>query len=214
MKITVIHPSMGNPEGAYSAFYRWMSHASIDFEYILSLNSDDKDIQKYMLIFSRERINVCVGVGGIVQAANRAAERATGDIIICISDKSMCDKGWDYKIQELVEGKEIFSLLTVNGESSNENIFIPMISKTLYHLMGYYFHPLFNVDYFDRYLYQLCIRKYNCLIECDTVKFNKRKIVDEKYLTDNQRDEYLNNCDKDRATFNYLSNLNGWNLVY
>lgn len=214
MKITVIHPSIGNPEGAYSAYYRWMSHAGIDFEYILSLNSDDKDIQKYMLIFSREKINVCVGIGGIVQAVNRAADRATGDIMICISDNSVCDKGWDYKIQELVEGKEIFSLLTTNGDTSNETIFIPIISKTLYHIMGYYFHPLFSVDYFDRYLYQQCIRRYSCLIECDTVKFYRRSVVDEKYLTDNQWDEYSKNCDKDRETFNYLSYLNGWNIRY
>ena len=58
-----------------------------------------------------------------VEAINKAAEIARGDILIVVSDDTDCFPGWDTALLKEVEGKEDWILKTQDGDTAVDNYF-------------------------------------------------------------------------------------------
>lgn len=152
--ITLVHPSRGRAELAYINFNNWINKSSgkHKIEHILSLDSDDKELPKYLERFSKVEINpnTCV-----VEAANKGAEKATGDILIYLSDDFDCPQNWDELIINRIAGKEKV-MLRVNDllqPMDNCVLTIPIMTKGLYKELGYLFHPEYKSMWVDCDLY-------------------------------------------------------------
>lgn len=152
--ITLIHPSRGRAELAFLNYENWINKSSgkYNIEHILSLDSDDKELPKYLERFTKAEINsnTCV-----VEAANKAAEKATGDILIYLSDDFDCPQNWDELIINKTKGEEMF-MLKVNDKlqpMDNCVLTIPIMSRKLYNSLGYFFHPEYKSMWVDCDLY-------------------------------------------------------------
>lgn len=161
MKISLIHPSRGRPEKAASTYSYWMARAKHpdQIEHILSLDFDDPRRHEYK---RQDKItidhNTCV-----VEATNQAAQIATGDILIYLSDDFKCPDGWDLAIMEyltvLQRSNEIPWLLKVNDGLQKFHVdvlTIPIMNRALYRRLGYFWNPLYKSMFVDQDLYWVC----------------------------------------------------------
>lgn len=209
--ISLIHPSRGRPKMAYQAYLKWQSDKA---EHILSLDNDDPCIEEYMDLFRGTKI--IVGDSDFVVAAtNRGAKEASGTMFIYLSDDFDCPVDWDDMLLDRVRGKDIYALEVNDGFQTNRNLLtLPIISKSLYDVTGYFFHPYFKSMFCDNYMYFEAKLKYKCLVDCYDLLFqhnhfiNGRNKMDETYARSNA--QYENG----RFMFNYLSRLNGWGIQY
>jgi glycosyltransferase involved in cell wall biosynthesis len=156
MLISLIHPSRGRPEKAYSNYINWMHKSSGGgVEHILSLDSDDKTLKDYRRLFDKYIVNdnTCV-----VEATNHAAKKAKGDILIYLSDDFDCPNEWDLKIINKVKGKTKF-LLKVDDclqKFSVPVLTIPIMSRQLYQDLDYFWHPDYKSMFCDCDLFETC----------------------------------------------------------
>ena len=89
MKFTLLHPSRGRPQQAYDTLVNWLEASSSMYkiEHILSLDSDDLQLEKYRELFSPkhgllERGMITVnGNTCVVEATNKAAGFSNGEIL-------------------------------------------------------------------------------------------------------------------------------------
>jgi hypothetical protein len=143
MRISVIHPSRSRPKEAFITACKWRDNANNEFEYILSIDSDDKSLQSYISIFYD------YGVTGIchtndntsaIQAINAAAKIATGDLFVVISDDFDCPEHWDTLLLKELEGKSDFLLKTDDGNQPT-CVTLPILDRSYYDRFGYIYNP-------------------------------------------------------------------------
>ena len=144
--ITLLHPSRGRPEQAFSTFKAWKAKAKNEFDYILGLDESDKTVTRYKELYASVGENVRAFIGNnnsVVECTNKIAKFAKGDIIIYLSDDFECPDNWDVLITEAVKGKDIFMLKVHDGVQPFEQtvLTIPIMSKTLYDKLGSFWHP-------------------------------------------------------------------------
>ena len=147
-KFSLVHPSRGRPEPAWRCMRMWLSRASDHnpIEYVISLDRDDA---KGYLEFIREgtgKLDFKVVIGpneNIVQALNRGAKAATGDVLIYLSDDFECPMNWDREIQKAVLAKtdsNDWVLGVFDGHQKNTQT-ISIMSRTYYKRFGYMYYP-------------------------------------------------------------------------
>lgn len=210
MKISLIHPSRGRSLQAHNTYTLWLASASINcaIEHILSLDNDDSEYKNYCLLF-QDSIIISNNNSGIVEATNRAAQQATGDILIYLSDDFECPKNWD---EEIISRLSISSkwLLRVNdGYQPFENLVltIPIMSRELYEYLGYFLNPLYFSQWSDCDLY---FETQPYIINAPDLVFKHNRLPnDDTYERNNSNFESGRDIFKQRAAqFGWLNPFN------
>ena len=176
MIISLIHPSRGRAKKAFECYSNWMLKTSYEheIEHILSLDSDDPELNKYYLCFNNIIVNdnTCV-----VEATNHAAKIAKGDILIYLSDDFFCPENWDTIIVDAI-GDKINEpcLLKVDDclqKFHVDVVTIPIITKALYERLGYFWNPLYRSMFVDQDLFHTC-KNNNWLVERPDLHFEHK----------------------------------------
>lgn len=152
--ISLIHPSRGRPEKALTTTLDWI-RGTDNIEHILSVDESDPLLNEYRKNFYlwHEAPN-----NSVVEATNRAAKIAKGDILVYLSDDFKCPDGWDVKIRQYFNTNEP-RLLKVDDclqRFDAKIITIPIMNRALYNLLGYFFNPKYDSMFVDDDLYHTC----------------------------------------------------------
>ena len=150
--ITLLHPSRGRPEMAFNTFQAWKRKAVNDFEYILGLDESDKSQDRYKELYTDSGVRAFIGNNNsVVECTNKIAKFATGDILIYLSDDFDCPIAWDELIVNAVKDKDLFMLKVDDCVQPFEQkvLTIPIMSKSLYNKLGYFWNPLYKSMWCD-----------------------------------------------------------------
>jgi len=140
MKFSLIHPSRNRPQLAQAAYKEWINKASgnNEIEYILSVDNDDVYINKY-----RDMGGLVINNNNsAIEAINTAAEQATGDVLIVVSDDFGCPFHWDNELTKVIEesGKDFFTVFVHDGLYGQLQT-LPILSRKYYDHFGYIYFP-------------------------------------------------------------------------
>lgn len=147
--ISLVHPSRNRPEIAFKTYERWINSISGKYqvEHILSIDEDDKDIERYKELFTNSKIvvsnNTCV-----VEAANAGAKQSKGDILILVSDDFSCFNNWDIAIKDAYKNLTCRVLKTYDG-IQNWIVTLPIMDRSYYEMQGYLYCPSYRHMFVD-----------------------------------------------------------------
>lgn len=163
--ITIIHPSRSRPEQAEATIKLWLGNAKdkSQIEYLLSVDHNDKDLKRYKAIAERNGIKTHIALNkSAIEAINRAARKAQGNLLIVVSDDFLAEKDWDEKLLKELEGKEDYIVKTVD-----------CIQPTLITL------PIMDRKYYERfdYIYEKGYLHMFCDEEMTTVGHMLGKVI-------------------------------------
>jgi hypothetical protein len=125
----------------------------------------------------------------VVDATNRAAEQATGDILIYLSDDFRCPGNWGPLVIKEFEGQDGPCLLKVDDclQPFNVSVLtIPMMNRAFYVKAKYFWYPGYKSMFVDEDLWWYS-RKIGALKFAEHLKFphehpaNGKAAVDETY---------------------------------
>lgn len=151
MKISIIHATRRGAE-AWSAINMWLCNASHThkIEYILSVDKDDKynydfsdvlDFNNFILARHENK--------SAVEAFNKGAEIATGDLFVCISDDMACFLDWDIALVNDIGNAKDFYLKVQDG-IQKILVTLPIFDREYYNRLGYVWNPLFRHMFSDQ----------------------------------------------------------------
>lgn len=143
MKISVIHPSRNRAALAANTIAKWKSQANEAIEYILVIDNNDEQIDKYHEISKLHGIEIIVGQHeSAIEAINNGAKSARGDLFVIVSDDFDCFPNWDLYLKSNLNGRKDFIVKTSDGYGThNWIITLPILDKFYYSRFGYIYHP-------------------------------------------------------------------------
>jgi len=145
MLVSVIHPSRSRPDRSKETVTNWLSKAGCKVEMIVSIDSDDPDMSKYIAQYSSEYAHVIANPNkSAIEAINAGARFATGDILIVASDDTACPDDWALKILELTKGKTDWLLSCQDGIQDHRIITMPCMDRAYYKRFGYIYYPAYE----------------------------------------------------------------------
>lgn len=216
MRISLLHPSRGRPEKAVETSLYWHSRIGDDFfqtehqlEYILSLDADDSFLSLYELLWKRNNPyppahKIIVNNNkSVVNATNKAAELATGDVLIYLSDDFKCPDNWVYLIANQFENVTEPLLIKVDDCLQKFEIpvlTIPIMNQTLYEKLGYFWHPDYKSMFVDEDLFWTS-RKLGALKYCPHLKFPHEHPANGKAENDETYTRSAANWEQGKAVF-------------
>lgn len=194
MSITLVHPSRGRAVKAHMTFQiNWKGKAvDKNFQHILSIDSDDSQIESYKTFFKESEILINDN-RNLIEAVNRAIPYIKGDLVVVVSDDFDCPEKWDEEIivatyrlkfdnpaylKESEEGivfipENYPHVLTDYAICINDGITfgrkcmtLPILSKSLIDKLGYIYFPGYTGMFADDDLYAVC-EKLGVLITKD-----------------------------------------------
>jgi hypothetical protein len=207
--ISLIHPSRGRPGKSRSTYLNWSSKATYSFEYILSVDRDDPELQNYKIAFDENNLVEFGGVGlvrdnkSVVEATNVAAKRSTEGILIYLSDDFDCPDRWDELILKEFEGVTEPMLLKVDDCLQGFDVrvlTIPIMNRALYEKLGYFWHPDYKSMFVDEDLWWTC-RNNGWLKKAPHLKFPHNHHSLGKCQNDETYRRSEANWDQGKATF-------------
>lgn len=147
--ITLLHPSRGRANKAYSTFKKWIDNSSktISIEHILSIDHDDNKKNEYASLFT-DSIIVVNKNKNLIDASNIGARISKGDIIVLISDDFECYKNWDIDIENAYKDKKGFVLKTYDG-IQQWIVTLPIMDREYYLSQGYFYYPEYKHMFCD-----------------------------------------------------------------
>lgn len=161
MKISVLYPSRNRPEQASKTQGEWIwrmydntygeGAPTWDVEFITSLDIDDKSDYTNIIgtIIRNENRSA-------IDAINKAAEIATGDILMVISDDTWCFPAWDRALINLLQGKSDFCAKVDDGLQPTL-ITMPIMDRVYYERYGYIYNPAYQHMFVDQELTAVAI---------------------------------------------------------
>lgn len=143
MKISIIHPSRSRATIANQVRTEWLTKADGIVEYIFSLDNDDIQNTKYDgdCIYNNNR--------SAIDAINRGAEYALGNLLIVVSDDFSCPEHWDTLLLESLQGKSDYCVKTQDGLQPTL-MTLPILDKKYYDRFGYIYHPDYRHMFCDQ----------------------------------------------------------------
>lgn len=157
MKISVIHPSFKRPELAAQVARKWFERAKdkTNFEYILSLTTEDPVLLKYHEEFIDIPVRVHVSdIACLIPQVNKAAAIAEGDIFVVIADDTDCPENWDQILIDGLAGKSDFTCKTKDGIQPFINT-MQICDRVYYNRFGYIFY--------HEYQHMFCDTEFTCI---------------------------------------------------
>ena len=148
--ISILHPSRSRPERAAATARKWLDNAGCDVEYILSIDIDDPKRDQYpnTALISDNR--------SAIDAINHAAEKATGNILMVLSDDFDCPPLWGKQILDVTKGKTDWILKTPDG-IQDWIITMPIMDRAYYERFQYIYYPA--------YLHMFCDTELSCVAD-------------------------------------------------
>jgi len=214
MKFTLLHPSRGRVEQAYSTLDKWMlmSSGNHKIEHILSIDRDDPEKNKYLRKFEHKHpgLDKSTRMEGdnksVVEATNRAAKWAKGEILIYLSDDFDCPYHWDELILEKLKanGNVHLWLLKVDDclqRFHAEVLTIPIMSLGLYQELEYFWHPDYKSMWVDVDLYHT-VYNVGYMIMAPELKFEHKHYSNGKASHDETYKRSDKNWDQGLETYN------------
>lgn len=159
MKISLLHPSRGRPDKSFDTTDYWFQQAGIldkhEIELIVSIDEDDPRKYAYEEVYSgwHTRFN---DNKSVVDATNYAANLATGDILVYLSDDFKCPDNWAELVLKEFENENRPLVLRVDDCLQKNNVpvlTIPIMNRALYERLGYFWHPEYKSMFCDVDLY-------------------------------------------------------------
>ena len=143
MKITIIHPSRARAAIANKVRTEWLNKADGIIEYIFSLDNDDVQGTLYEgnCIYNNNR--------SAIDAINKAAEIATGDLFVVVSDDFDCPEHWDSLLIWGLQGKSDYCVKTQDGLQPTL-MTLPIMDRVYYERFGYIYHPDYKHMFCDQ----------------------------------------------------------------
>lgn len=145
-KISLVHATRGRPIEAVQCMTLWLSRATHPerVEHIFAVDHDDDKaevLQRFRSVTQKEN-------GFSVGAWNLAAAKASGDIIIQLSDDWECPPGWDEMIEKRLDISQPQVLRISDGYRKDELLCMAIITRKYYEQHGL-FNPRFRNVYSD-----------------------------------------------------------------
>lgn len=198
MKISLVHPSRSRLARAEEAIAEWRSQASgaHELEHILSVDADDPDLDGYRALAARHGSRLEIHANRrMVEAMNRGAEVAAGDVIVAMSDDFGCPPAWDTAIVDAIGGRERAAVLVDDGVNARI-LTLPIITAALYRHLGYVYHP----DYVSMWA------------DDDLTEVAKREgaLVDARHLVFPHRHMFVAQAPPDATYLRQNSNRSWW----
>lgn len=135
MRVSIIHPTRHRLKQALNTRAKWLLHADGEVEYIYSFDTDDTTVPMWMDGIRNPNRSA-------IEAINRAAEVATGDLFVVVSDDTDCPRHWDTLLLNELEGKSDFLVKCRDGIQPTL-ITMPVMDRVYYERFGYIYHPEF-----------------------------------------------------------------------
>ena len=105
MKFSLVHPSRGRVALAGEAIREWTEARSgrHSCEHILSIDADDPAAAGYRHLADEHHCRLVVSPNRtMIEAANRGAEAAHGDVLVLVSDDFGCPEHWDIALANVI----------------------------------------------------------------------------------------------------------------
>ena len=145
-KISLVHATRGRPVEAVQCMTLWLSRATHPerVEHIFAVDHDDEtaDVLKRFRSVTQKEGGFSVG------AWNMGAEKASGDIIIQLSDDWECPPGWDEMIEKRLDISKPQVLRISDGYRKDELLCMAILTCKYYEQNGL-FNPRFKNVYSD-----------------------------------------------------------------
>jgi len=195
--ISLIHPSRGRPEKSSVNYARWIDLASsYKIELILSLDYDDPLINKYNQCYERLTrddhendypVHILLNNNrSVVDATNMAADKSKGDILVYLSDDFDCPRKWNDLIIDRIGDTSKPVMLKVDDCLQNFNVgvlTIPIMTRALYQMLGYFYHPAYKSMHVDVDLFEVC-NKLGVIKNAPDLKFPHNHVSNGKAQDD------------------------------
>ena len=210
---SLIHASI-RPEKWRATFDEWLSKCERpeDVEYILCVDAADAERFDVNRLPSGKgftfRMVVNHGRRCNVDAWNHAASVSEGHIIIAVSDDTGACEGWDSKVGLAIPRTPLGAAFVVNlrqefiidiftGSPNRRPLFeIPIVSRSRYQRLGYYFYPAYRGMYADVDMYEqaardgVIVNARHLFFPHRHPFFDKGVPMDEEYARHNHQSEY------------------------
>lgn len=205
MVISLIYPSRSRPNKAHETLKSWSELSGLAFtgniECVVSLDRSDPSLMDYHK-FTRDiatvNDNTCV-----VEAANHAAKKSSGGILIYLSDDFKCFPNWGQAVIKEFEGVTEPMLIKVDDCLQPFHVpvlTIPIMNRALYDKLGYFWHPGYKSMFVDEDLYWTA-KKLGALKLCPHLKFEHQHVSVGKAQDDETYRRSAANWDQGKALF-------------
>lgn len=203
MVISLIHPSRGRSTKAKETAKKWIEQAGggIKIQHIFSLDLSDYDKDNY---YGGDNSIILINDNqSVVEATNKAAKIAMGDIFLYLSDDFDCFPHWGLSVLKEFEGEDRPLLLKVDDclqHFSVPVLTIPIMNRKLYSQLGYFWHPEYKSMFVDEHLYWVC-KKLNCMKLASHLKFEHKHVSVGKAQDDETYRRSSANWEQGKAVF-------------
>ncbi len=151
MKISLVHPTRQRIERAEGAVAEWAAMRSGDheIEHILSVDTDDPQVEAYRALAARLHLRIVVHPNRtMIQAANTGAQHATGELLVVVSDDFGCPEQWDRTLAAIVQGRPL-AAVQVGDAISSRIMTLPVLTRDYYRQLGYVYYPGYRSMFAD-----------------------------------------------------------------
>ena len=148
-KISIIHATCRG-DAAFSVINQWLWNASMKppVEYILSVDTEDAYSYDFSDCLEYEYLKVIRNNNrSAVDAFNRGAEVATGDIFVCISDDMVSFRDWDLALLKDIGERTDFYMKVQDGLQPTL-VTLPVFDRAYFNRLGYVWN--------DNYKHMFC----------------------------------------------------------
>lgn len=199
-QFSILHPSRGRPEKSFATISNWRHQAGQDVEVIVSLDDDDPRLEDYYKIYARfdGLLPLLVQKNrSAVDAVNKAATIATGNIFVVVSDDFECPRNWANRIYEVTKGRRDFVLKTYDGVQQYI-VTLPILDRAYYNRFGYIYNPIYTHMFCDTEFTHIADIKRRLVIRNDITFLHKHHST----LTPAARGKLDETTRRAEATFN------------
>jgi hypothetical protein len=202
--ISLLHPSRGRAEKSYQNAMEWISKAGCDVELIVSLDMDDKWYNYTDIYHDEELTSVIINYNSsVVEATNKAAEQAKGDILLYLSDDFKCFDNWGIAVENEIAKYKGPTLIKVDDCLQKFHVpvlTIPIMNRELYNKLGYFWHSGYKSMFVDEHLYWRA-KKLNALQMAPHIKFEHQHVSVGKAENDETYRRSAANWEQGKALF-------------
>lgn len=150
--VSIIHPSRSRPQKSFETAEKWLNLNWADMsevQFIASVDSDDPLLEDYKRIYNT--LLLINNNKSSIEAINNAAKIARGNLLMVVSDDTVCDSDWLNSLIRETNNKRDFILKTQDGIQPYI-ITMPIMDRAYYNRTGYIYHPDFQHLFCDTYL--------------------------------------------------------------
>jgi hypothetical protein len=213
MRISILTPSRGRPEGLYRLFKSMNETVTCKVDLVIGIDMDDPKKPEYENLLIRMRQESVKNLRVVMIADERKPLCAIwnyllrltqGDWIMCGNDDFIFQtKGWDKILEEKTKGKHPYFMYYFDDgiQGANHGAF-PILSKEWIETVGYYFPEIFIHNYPDTWVndiaLKLGVRIYIPEVKTKHLHYSEGLSEYDQTYQDGMKD---NSNEKDKALF-------------